>query len=611
MNCHPKNVALILSLISLFLMTLWGKGMADQDYRSRTIYFMVADRFNPHHPYSPYVDPEYPTATNTINCFEQPCPSDEEWRRYWGGDIQGILERIQYLQGLHVSALWVTPLMENARAFEPGKGWGAAYHGYWVQNYDRVNPHFGSWDDINQLSRVLHSHGMRYVQDITLSDSNPSNTHVHGRLYRSSKGDQIFIDSYKNDYDPVNQARFYKHYQHDQRCFQADGKPDYEWTYWQLYHCLLEHLSGYNQHDPRLADYLIDAGKTWVDHGVDDFRLDAVKFIFPDFVAQFTNIMINHLRSLGRPSPYIVGEWSHGGVGDPKSLHFANQYHLYKTNILDFQLSLALNQFIGGAHEAPSQQLTAQGLGRFLEERVVCFHKRDTWQGTFIDNPDQIRTMVRLEKLGVGREIERERRMDMATVLLLTIRGIPIILYGDEQYLARYADCAPRHPEHCEVAAENVNSSNDDPYNRMGMTQWSEDTPAFKIIGILASLREQSPAVWQGAYRTLYADDDILVFERKWGAESVLVGVNRGKASTVSLGATINLAPGIYTGLLTHTSDVNAGNFLAVASNGNVTVHLEGLSSLVVRISPIQHGQLQHCVGLRCEQQSHQRQQQY
>ena len=53
--------------------------------------------------------------------------------------------------------------------------------------------------------------------------------------------------------------------------------------------------------------------------------------------------------------------------------------------------------------------------------------------------------------------------MDLATVLLLTVRGVPIILWGDEQYLARYADCDPCHLENCEVPPEDVNPEYDDP----------------------------------------------------------------------------------------------------------------------------------------------------
>ena len=88
-----------------------------RDYRSRTIYFLMTDRFNPHQPYSPYIDPQYPSATNSINCFVQTCAQEEEFRKYWGGDIQGIIQKLDYLDDLGISAIWVTPLMENVRAY--------------------------------------------------------------------------------------------------------------------------------------------------------------------------------------------------------------------------------------------------------------------------------------------------------------------------------------------------------------------------------------------------------------------------------------------------------------------------------------------------------------
>jgi alpha-amylase len=92
--------------------------------------------------------------------------------------------------------------MENVRAYVGGTGYGTGYHGYWVQNYYRVNAHFGNWEDVNHLSQQMHERGMRYIQDITLDHSNPLDSHVYGRLYESSDSDQIFINSYENDYDP-------------------------------------------------------------------------------------------------------------------------------------------------------------------------------------------------------------------------------------------------------------------------------------------------------------------------------------------------------------------------------------------------------------------------
>ncbi len=102
--------------------------------------------------------------------------------------------------------------------------------------------------------------------------------------------------------------------------------------------------------------------------------------------------MIEKSRLLGREAPYIVGEWSDGGVGDAKSLAFANHYDIFHTNLLDFQLGIRLNQYIGGAAEDPTQQCSGQDLATFLTERVAAFQGRDDWQGTFIDNHDQMRT---------------------------------------------------------------------------------------------------------------------------------------------------------------------------------------------------------------------------
>jgi cyclomaltodextrin glucanotransferase len=548
-----------------------------RDYRSRTIYFVVADRFHASRPWRPYVDPEHPLATNSRNCFAHACPLEEQWRRYWGGDIRGIIGRLGYLKRMGVSALWVTPLMENVPGYVPSrvfKGWGAAYHGYWVQNYDRVNPHFGGWDDVKRLSRALHANGMRYIQDITLNHSNPLDTHAHGRLYAGDANSHVFIDSYDNDYDS-QRRRLYKHFQDTTQCQQSEQEPDSQWTYWQLHHCLLADLSGYDQRVPVIAGYLIDAGKRWLNHGVDDFRLDAIKFPFPEFVSTFTHRMAAHLAAAHRPAPYIVGEWSGGGVGSPKSLAFANRYSHFRTRLLDFSVSLGLNRFVGGAYETyPSEQLDGVGLDKLLHQRVKAFAGRDTWQGTFIDNHDQMRTMVRLQKLHVPDGAERRRRVDLATVLLMTIRGIPIVFYGDEQYVAHYNDGHDTPPQY-------INSDNDDPFNRIGMRRWSEKTPGFRIVRILSRLRAHSPAIWKGSYRTVLTGGDVLAFERLSGKSRVLVAVNRGASTVIQLPG-LKLRPGRHPNLLAGTSPPNAQSRLTVASDGTASARLAHLGALVI-----------------------------
>jgi glycosidase len=277
-----------------------------------------------------------------------------------------------------------------------------------------------------------------------------------------------------------------------------------------------------------------------------------------------------------------MGEWSGGGVGDPKSLAFANRYDYFKTNILDFTLSLALNQFIGGSYEdaasTPSQQLDAVGLDDLLRQRVSAFGGRDTWQGIFIDNHDQIRTMVRLDKIGITSEDERERRMDLATVLLMTVRGIPIIYYGDEQYLANYHLFEANGYSYNKAS---INSTADDPFNRPGMKTWDENTSAFQIIGILARLRRTSGAISEGAYETLYVDPDTLIFQRLKDDACVLVAVNRGSTKDVTVNPSCSLHHGRYRGLIAEVNSANRENYAKVTAK-STTLHLGCLSSLVL-----------------------------
>ena len=99
----------------------------------------MTDRFNPHQPYVPYVDPEYPSATNGVNCFVHSYEAEQQFRSYWGGDIRGIIQKLDCLNDLGVLALWITPLVEIVRAYVPKTGYGTGYYGYWIQNYYRVN----------------------------------------------------------------------------------------------------------------------------------------------------------------------------------------------------------------------------------------------------------------------------------------------------------------------------------------------------------------------------------------------------------------------------------------------------------------------------------------
>jgi len=92
----------------------------------------------------------------------------------------------------------------------------------------------------------------------------------------------------------------------------------------------------------------------------------------------------------------------------------------------------------------------------------------------------------------------------------------------------------------------------------------------------------EHPAICRGNYTTLYAKDDVLIYERIDGRDVVLVAVNRGSGIDVTLKRSPGFSPGVHCGVIANASSANAGNYLLVTPQG-YRIHLGALSSIVVR----------------------------
>ncbi|MBD2549840.1 hypothetical protein H6G65_09630 [Microcystis elabens FACHB-917] len=98
------------------------------EFRKETIYFIVIDRFFNGN-----------SANDGVSEKVLHDPSHSLWGHYWGGDLDGIIQKADYLQELGVSAVWLSPLFEQVDDIEYGHG---PMHGYWTKDFKRVNPHF-------------------------------------------------------------------------------------------------------------------------------------------------------------------------------------------------------------------------------------------------------------------------------------------------------------------------------------------------------------------------------------------------------------------------------------------------------------------------------------
>jgi cyclomaltodextrin glucanotransferase len=441
--------------------------MSDVECRGETIYFAVVDRFN--------VGRKDRAGKET----ELDDPTHQDWQKYWGGDLQGILDKIDYLKELGVTALWLTPLFEQVEGIA---GSSAPIHGYWTQDFKRINARwvnnpeevrlFAQDTVLDKLIDELHKRSMKFILDIVCNHSSPATSKGKGRLYDDGK----LIADFDNDKDG-----WYHHY--------GDVK---DWNdEWQVQNCELCGLATFNENNIKYRQYIMDAIKMWLDKGVDALRIDTVKHMPNWFWQEFTSEM--HTR---KPNVFIFGEWIHNHPSNPVSVDFANHAGM---SVFDFGMAQAIRDAIGKNADAGfqlvQQVLDQDGAYRNASELV-----------TFYENHD----MPRFQSLGASNEM-----VDIATALIMTMRGIPCLYYGYEQYL------------------HNDTNGGDDPYNRPMMEKWNTDTKAFNLTKMLSAERGKNPAIQWGGHWPKMVEKDLYVFARKYHQSRCLVLLNKGPERTI------------------------------------------------------------------------------
>ncbi len=444
----------------------------DIEFRQETIYFIVVDRFYDGDP-----------ANNEGPNPELYDPESKNWGKYWGGDLQGVIDKLDYLKDMGVTAVWLTPLFEQVEALFVEQ---AAIHGYWTKDFKRLNPRFiakGDNPSVNQTQETkdtvfdklvyeLHQRKMKLVLDIVCNHSNPDFSGKKGELYDDGVKIADFNDD-KNDW--------YHHY----------GEVQNWEDEWQVQNCELSGLATFNENNIAYRSYIKSAIKQWLDRGVDALRVDTVKHMPIWFWQEFTADILTH-----RPDVFIFGEWIYSDPRNDLSVEFVNESGM---TILDFGLCVAIREVLGQGAEAGFQ----------LIQDVLNLDRRyygATELITFIDNHD----MPRFQSLNDDRQMLR-----LAICLIMTSRGIPCLYYGTEQYLHDDTD------------------GGNDPYNRPMMEQWDSDSQIYRDVRLLSGLRRLNPAISMGSQWQKYLTADVYCYVRRYRDSVVFVAMNRGDSVTV------------------------------------------------------------------------------
>ena len=473
-----------------------------QDFKKQVIYQIVTDRF-----YDGDTTNDNPPQSSGL--FDS---THTKWRFYWGGDLAGVQQKLRYLKGLGVTAIWISPPVDNINSINPDDGSGkptAPYHGYWARDMKRIEEHFGdrsnTWTAFDNLVSAAHQNGIKVIVDFAPNHTSNNAAAENGALYDAGN----LLASYTNDPEG--------YFHHNPNITDWNDR-------YQLQYYTLAGLADLNQENKKVDAYLKAAVQGLACHGVDGFRVDAVKHVTWGWEYSLANAIFSNAPS------FVFGEWFQGSTSDVlyhDSYKFANKSGM---SLLDFPLNTAIRDVFARNKGFPE-----------IDNTLTTENTNFVWSNdlvTFVDNHDMPRF------LSVNSNINRFHE---ALAFLLTSRGIPSIYYGDEQYL------------------HNDTNGGDDPYNRPMMSSWNTATTAYSLVRTLTRLRQaNNDALAYGTSRQRWINDDVYIFERQFFDDVVLVAINKNDMSAYSItGLKTALPPARYSDYL---GGVLGGSRITVAS---------------------------------------------
>ncbi len=551
---------MIRSLLLLFVL-MWtplcglARGEVTNPIQDDVIYFVLPDRFF------------NADTTNDTGGYEGDKyshgfdPTNKAF--YHGGDLKGVMAKLDYLQEMGVTAIWMGPIFKN----KPVQGASAGYHGYWIIDFTKVDPHFGTNEDLKALVEEAHRRGIKVFFDIIANHTADviqyREADESGGIYRA-KAEYPYTTVGGVDGPPINAG-----FQGDSlQTEQNFGKlTDPRWAYtpyvpedeknikvpaW-LNDPIYYHnrgnstFSGENSQygdffglddlfteNPKVVEGMIEIFKYWIrEFKMDGFRVDTVKHVNIEFWQQFAPALIAYAREQGIPEFFVFGE-----VYDatPELLS------IYTTDgrlpaVLDFGLQAAVSGFVSEA--TPTDNLK----GFFEKDDYYTDADSDVYQlPTFIGNHDMGRIGFFIQKGADDSSNEDEllQRSRLAHALMYFSRGIPVIYYGDEQgFTGDGLDQDARE----DMFPSQVASYNDNSLLGTDATtaadNFNTDHPLYKALKQFGEIRRSHPPLRSGIQVHRYSSDSpgIYAFSRidpKSRQEYVLAFNNDTKAHSAT-----------------------------------------------------------------------------
>ncbi|UOF90229.1 alpha,alpha-phosphotrehalase [Fodinisporobacter ferrooxydans] len=479
------------------------------------------------------------------------------------GDIQGIIEKLDYLQGLGIDVVWLTPIYESPQHD----------NGYDIRDYVSINPEYGTMETFDRLLEQAHMRGIKIIMDIVVNHT--STEHPWFQAAKSAK-DSPYRNFYiwkdgKNNEPPNNwQSKF------------GGSAWQYDATTGQYYlHLFDVTQADLNWENPELREQVYRMMQFWIDKGVDGFRLDVINLISKN--QQFPNDTLETPTADGRKY-YTDGPRVHEFLKEMHRRVFAKKANLMTvgemsstsidncikyTNPAENELDMTFS-FHHLKVDYPNGEKWVAAPFDFLKLKQILskwqagMQQGGGWNALFWSNHDQPRVVSRF---GNDREHHKQSAKMLATALHF-LQGTPYIYQGEEigmtnpcfETIGEYRDVESINAYHLlgkqgraetEIMAALKQKSRDNSRTPMqwsdqmhagftGGTPWISVSSNYKRINVeraladsdsvfyhykkLIQLRKKYDVISCGTFEWILEDDPyIFAYLRKYQGDIVLV----------------------------------------------------------------------------------------
>ncbi len=451
---------------------------------SDVIYLITPDRFANANPKNDIVE----------NLKEQRLDRKDDYARH-GGDIQGIIKHLDYIDEMGFTAIWSSPLLTNDMP-------RASYHGYAITDYYRVDPRFGNLEDYKMLSQKAKDRGIKLIMDMVANHCGSHHWWMKDLPFKDWVNAQ---DAYENGEKlPTSNHRRTT----NQDLYAADYDSQKMTEGW-----FVSSMPDLNQENPFLAQYIIQNSIWWIETlQLGGIRQDTYPYPDKQFMSKWAEAIMTEYPNFNivgeewSTNPLIAGYWQ-SGQNSP------DDYQSHLKSSMDFPMQHTIVEALN------EDETWGTGLVKIYEGLANDFYyPRPLDMMIFPDNHDMDRIFTQLN--------EDITKTKMALALILTLPRTPQIYYGTEILMENSAKPGDHGLIRTDFpggwAGDEINA-----FQNKGLTGKQQDFKLF--LKTLLNFRKTSKAIHQGKTKHFAPFDNIYALYRQQDDEAVLLLISKNE----------------------------------------------------------------------------------